>query len=115
MVIHSIERPDLIQVRDLTTNKLSLVHTSRLRVFRHPAEMTEEEATALAAVDMDEFYVEKIVEHSGSGKNPKKWMYRVRWLGYEPEEDTWLPWASVKNLQALDNYIEDGHPECNVE
>jgi hypothetical protein len=64
MVIHAIDRPDLITVRDLTNNKLSLVHTSRLKHFRHPAEMTEEEAIALAAVDMDEFYVDSIIDHT---------------------------------------------------
>jgi cleavage and polyadenylation specificity factor subunit 1 len=115
MVIHAIERPDLITLRDLTNNKLSLVHTSRIKAFRHPAEMTEEEATALAAVDMDEFYVDSIIDHTWEGKNPKKWKYRVRWLGYEPEDDTWLPWSSIKDLEALDKFIEDGHPECSVD
>jgi hypothetical protein len=115
MVIHAIDRPDLITVRDLTNNKLSLVHTSRLKHFRHPAEMTEEEAIALAAVDMDEFYVDSIIDHTWDGKNPKKWSYRVRWAGYEPEDDTWLPWSSVKDLEALDKFIEDGHPECSVD
>ena len=42
------------------------------------------------ATDLDEFYVEKIVGHSGMGKNPKKWMFRVHWHGYEPEDDTML-------------------------
>ena len=43
--------------------------------------MTEEEATALAAVDLDEFYVEKIVGHTGTGRNPKRMEFQVRWLG----------------------------------
>jgi hypothetical protein len=109
MVISSIERPDLIKVRDLITNKISQVHTSRLRVFNHPAEMTMEDAIALAAVDMDEFYVDKIVEHMGNGKNPKKWEYKVRWLGYEPEDDTWLPWSAVKDREALETYARDNN------
>jgi hypothetical protein len=104
LVITSIDRPDLIRVKDLITNRESLVHTSRLRVFRHPKEMTLAEATALAAVDLDEFYVEGIVQHEGSGNNPKKWKYKVRWLGYEEGDDTWLPYSSVKNLKALDDY-----------
>jgi hypothetical protein len=70
MIIHSIDRPDLIKVRDLINNKLSLVHTSTLRVYHHPAEMTEEEAGAIASVYMDEFYVERILEHTWSGRNP---------------------------------------------
>jgi hypothetical protein len=104
MVITAIDRPDLIKVRDLISNKVSEVHTSRLRVFRHPAEMTLQEATSLAAVDLDEFYVQEIVEHEGSSKDVKKWRFKIRWLGYEPEDDTWLPWSSVKDLEALEKY-----------
>jgi hypothetical protein len=107
MIISSIDRPDLIKVRDLITDKISMVHASRVIPFRHPKTLTEEEARALAAVDMDEFYVREIVEHRGGGTNPKKWEYRVRWLGYEPEDDTWLPYKSVKDLEALDKYAKD--------
>ena len=34
---------------------------------------------------------------------PKKWEFRVRWRGYEPEDDAMLDWSAVKvNLEALD-------------
>jgi hypothetical protein len=106
LVIEAIDRPDLIKIRDLTTNKISLVHTSRLRPFRHPKSMTVAEATALAAVDMDEFYVEKIMEVNKIGKNKKNWLFRIRWLGYEPSDDTWVGWNAVKDLEALDTFAE---------
>ena len=73
----AIDRPDIIKVRDLTTDKVSSVHTSRLRPFRHPAEMTKEEIEVLSTVDLDEYYVEKIV-------------------------DSWLNWTAVKDFAALD-------------
>ena len=38
--IVAVDRPDIIKVKDLTTNKVSSVNTSRLRIFRHPTEMT---------------------------------------------------------------------------
>jgi hypothetical protein len=65
-----------------------------------------EEARALAAVDLNEYYVESIVRHVGTSKDPKKWSYLVRWLGYEEGDDSWLPWSSVKNLEALDEYAK---------
>jgi hypothetical protein len=106
LVIVAIDRPDLIKVRDLISNKISMVHTDRVRPFKHPKTMTLAEATALAAVDMDEFYVEKIVYVEKNGKNKKKWRFKIRWLGYEPDDDTWLGWDAVKNLQALDEFVE---------
>jgi hypothetical protein len=106
LVIEGIVRPDLIKVRDLLSNAISLVHTSRLRPFRHPANMTLEEAIALAAADMDEFFVEKIIRHAGPGNNPKRWKYLVRWLGYEEGDDQWLSWAAVKDLEALQVYAD---------
>jgi hypothetical protein len=104
LVITAVSRPDLITVKDLITNKESVVHASRLRVFRHPTNMTLREMQELASVDLNEYYVEKIVNHFGTSKDPKKWTYVVRWLGYEPGDDTCLPWSSVKDLEALDEY-----------
>ena len=72
--------------------------------------MTKEEIEVLSAVDLDEYYVEKIVAHEGKGRNPKNWKFKVRWVGYEPEEDTWLNWTAVKDLAALDTYSKE-HPE----
>jgi hypothetical protein len=106
LVTTAIDRPDMITVKDLISNKESVVHTSRLRVFRHPTEFTLQEAIALAAVDLDEFYVEKIVRHVEMGKNPKKWKYLVRWLGYEEGDDSWLDWTAVKDLEALEEYAQ---------
>jgi hypothetical protein len=113
MVITAIERPDIMKVRDLLSNKIMSVHTSRVKPFRHPKEFNLDDAIALAMVDLDEFHVESIVDHEGTGKDPKRWKYRVRWTGYEPEEDTWLPWSSVKELSVMDEY-RDTHPELKI-
>jgi len=75
--------------------------------------MTTDKAAALAAKDLDEFHVESIMYHEGKSKNPKKWKFQVRWLGYEPEDDTWLKWSAVKDLGALDTYNQP-HPNLNL-
>ena len=92
------------------TNSESMVHASRLRPFKHIKDILQEKIKSLVATDLDEFYVEKIIGHSGVGKNPKK--FRVRWLGYEPKDDTMLDWAAVKNLAVLGEYSkENPHDE----
>jgi hypothetical protein len=55
---------------------------------------------------MDEFYVEKNADVEKNGKNKKKRRFKIRWLGCEPDDDTWLGWDAVKDLQALDDFVE---------
>ena len=52
MEIMAMDRPD-IEVRDLTTEKVSVVYTSRLQLFRHPAEMTPEELEVQVLMSMN--------------------------------------------------------------
>ena len=75
--------------------------------------MTEQEIEVLSAIDLDEYYVEKIVAHEEKGRNPKNWKFKVRWVEYEPEEDSWLNWTAVKDLAALDTYSME-HPELHL-
>ena len=85
MVITVMDRPDLIKVKDLITNRESLVHASWLRPLKHPKDMSAEKIKSLIAADLDEFYVEKIIP---------------------------VDWA-VKNLEALDDYSKD-NPHLNL-
>jgi len=48
-----------------------MVHANRIHPFKHPKSMPKEKIETLAATDLAEFYVEKIVGHC-TGKNPKK-------------------------------------------
>ena len=56
LIIVAIELP----AKDIISNKVMKVHTSRLRLFRHPVNMGVEEVSSSAAVDLDEFFVEKL-------------------------------------------------------
>ena len=68
--------------------------------------MTREDIEVLASIKLDEYYVDKIVEHEEKGKN---WKFEVRWVGYEPEDS----WTAVKDLAALDTYSRE-HPELQL-
>ena len=76
--------------------------------------MSAEKIESLIAADLDEFYMENFIVHTGTGKNPKRWKFRVRWCGYEPEDDTMLDWVTVKDLAALDECSEDENPHLNL-
>ena len=106
MIITSIDGPDIIQVRDLITNKLSMVHTSRLRVFRHPKEMTTVEAAALEATALDEFHVKSIMDHEGEGKDPRNG--NLGFVGLDMSQKTIL--GSNRQCVVKDNAsISRGH------
>ena len=47
------------------------------------------------------------------GRIQRSSSFRVRWLGYEPEDDTMLDWAAVKDLAALDEYSKE-NPHLNL-
>ena len=64
--------------------------------------MSNEELEFLSAINLDEYYVVTIVAHEEKSENPKNWSFKVRWVGYKPEEDSWLNWTTVKDLDALD-------------
>ena len=57
--------------------------------------------------------MDKIVDHEVKVKNPKNWKFKVRWVGYEPENNSWLNWTAVKDFDALDTYSRE-HPELQL-
>lgn len=98
--------------KDLTTGKLIPFHVTRLK--RYNMQQTDN-ALDVAAVDKDEWEVEEIVDHRGppDGYPRKELEFLVRWKGYEPCDDSWLPYAEVNELQALDEYAVH-HPELGL-
>ncbi len=56
----------------------------------------------------EEFVVGEIIQHrSRPGRGRTKVLeYLVRWKGYGPDEDTWLPKSELEDCEALDVYEE---------
>ena len=55
----------------------------------------------------EEYFVEQILDECRCGRGKQ---YLVRWHGYGPEHDLWLPSREVSSTQALDIWLEK-HPE----
>jgi len=47
--------------------------------------MTPKELEVLAGIDLDDYYVEKIIDREEKGRNPNNWKFRVRWAGYDSD------------------------------
>ena len=98
---------------DLITNKLSQVHISRMHVLVVPPDATRDDILRLAGLDHHEYVVESIIDHKGNSKRKRDMEFLIRWKGYEPSEDTWEPYAAVKDLVALDEYSKL-HPDLGL-
>ena len=65
-----------------------------------------DELTKIAAADLDEFVVEKILDHKPNG--PKrtlplsKYTFLVKWKDFE--EPTWEPYVNLKSLTPFEEY-----------
>jgi len=66
LVITLMDPPDLIKVRDLISNKESMVHANRIRPFKHPKSMPKEKIETLASTDLS--MSKKILDIQAGGR-----------------------------------------------
>jgi hypothetical protein len=113
LIVLAKERDDILDLLDLVTNKRIQIHIDRLVPFETSPDVTPAQLVELAGIDVDEFVVDHIVDHRENGRQHRHWEFLVRWQGYEPGEDSWLPWNDVKDLAAMDTYSR-AHPELHL-
>ena len=86
--------------------------TTRLNLY--DMSQTEDPAAVAAAADSNEWIVETIVDHRLRANCRKQiktnFEFLVRWEGFSPDDDEWLPYNAVCHLEALDAY-HGMHPE----
>ena len=85
-------------------------HCSLLKPF-HPNDDTSYPSRAhphpppiVTEHGVEEFEVDRIIDHQRRGRG---FRFLVRWKGYGPEDDTWLPGAQCRDLAALDSYCNE--------
>ncbi|OJT13242.1 Transposon Tf2-12 polyprotein [Trametes pubescens] len=87
-------------------------HSSLLRPYlgnddvAFPRRANPEPGPIVTAHGEEEFFVEKILDRHRVGRG---WQYLVRWLGYGPGSDSWLPGREVDELAALDDYLRENN------
>jgi hypothetical protein len=88
---------------DLVTGKEKLFHVKNMRIFRF--DPLSVNPLDVARRDYSEFFVEKIIEHKGDFRKVSTLTFKVRWLSYTPEYDTWEPWKNLRHLAPLHEYL----------
>jgi transposase InsO family protein len=92
---------DIYTCAEVLSNATMQVHVERLKLYRHDAAVSAEEA---ATWDSQSFLVEKILAHRGSTRKKTAMSFKVRWEGFGPEDDTWEPYSAVKDLEVFQLY-----------
>lgn len=65
----------------------------------------------LAALDKEEYEVEEILEHRPPGPTrpkgvkPQDYWFKVKWAGFSEQENSWEPYANLKDLEPLSDYL----------
>jgi hypothetical protein len=95
-------RGNLIFARDLTCERVIERDAEMWTPFITPSSISEAELRKIAAADLGETNVEAIVNHRGK-PTKSKIEFEVLW---SDGERTWEPWKTVRQLTALDAYLE---------
>jgi hypothetical protein len=108
----------VLDLMNLTDMKVKEAAADDCRVFNtswfEEANMIPE-LTKIAAADLDEYVVERILDHRPAGENRtqplSKYFFLVKWEDFE--EPTWEPYSGVSRLGPLDIY-GDKHPNLRI-
>jgi hypothetical protein len=95
---------NMISVKDLTCDRVLMRDAEDLIRFRQPVPMSEADLIAVAARDLGELTVVEIFGHRGRPSQRTFMEFQVKW---SDGDVTWEPWAKVKKLAALEEYLAD--------
>ncbi len=95
---------DKYSIRDLLTHKVVDTHVSS--EFRYDP-TSGLNPTEVAARNAGEFFVDKIIDHTGNVRRRSEMTFRVRWKGYTPDDDTWQLMKTVRKTQAFVDYCTE--------
>lgn len=56
----------------------------------------------------EEWPVEKILDRKQVGRG---WSYLVRWRGYGPDVDDWIPSVEARNLECFGDWLAENEPD----
>ena len=106
---------DLMNLTDMTQKEAAADDCRVFNTSWFEEDSIIPELTKIAARDLDEYVVEKIIDHKPKGAKRSlplsKYYFLVKWEDFE--EPTWEPYSGIKNLEPLDEYSAL-HPGLNI-
>ena len=88
---------------DLTTNKEKQYHSTKIKQFLFDPLRTK--TTDVARKDYLEFFIDKILHHTGDVTKLSTLKFKIKWLGYDDTCNTWEPWANLREMEILHKYL----------
>ena len=103
--VHSSDGADY-EIRDFQSDKLSRVHVKRLRAFVF--DETRVDPAMVVAADRSEFLVDFVLDHLPKvrpASNRRELEFKIRWVGYGLEHDSWEPWSELRANDRVHVYM----------
>ena len=92
---------------NLITYKHNSVHVTNLKIFNYDPSVGLPADTARR--DYMEYFVEKVLNHSGDKKKPTTMSFHVKWLNYDDSHNTWEPLKNLRLCDALHVYLRNNN------
>ena len=94
---------DIYTIQHLVTGKPFDTHISNLRPFFF--DPTNVDPKDIAVANEGEFYIDRIISHRGDTNRRSRMEFKVRWLGYTEDDDTWEPYSQLRDTEQLLTYL----------
>ena len=91
----------------LITHKHNSIHVKNLKIFNYDPSMGLPADTARR--DYMEYFVEKVLNHTGDTKKLTSMSFHVKWLNYENSNNAWEPWKNLRLCDALHVYLRNSN------
>jgi len=106
---------DIMNLTNMTVKEAAASDCRQFNTSWFDEDTVIPELTKIAAADLDEYVVEKIISHRPEGETRTlpltKYFFLVKWEDFD--EPTWEPYSGIKTLKPLDEYSNQ-HPGLKI-